>query len=437
MFYSPDNEDLLFSREQEIDIRCQVGLRAVNLDWTLARNTFANPFAFGKSEGLSANRFRITIPTERLYPGFYDLKVFSDIGTSSPVKGVCTFGVRAEDMPVRDTRPADFRAFWDAAMGGLEKIARDPREGAMQRFSSSEINDYNERFACLPPDYDPDGHSVENVESCKVDFAGPDGGRVYGWLAKPEGSGPFPAMLVLPGAGFVGRPRPLEHARHGYLALDIQAHGQDIDPPEHPRIPGYYEDFTYAPIGCYYFYNVYLRAAQAVDYLANRPDVDPSRIVVVGGSQGGRLGIVLAGLDRRVSAVVSCIINSPNQPYIEWAETSKDNSSIDGMDSALPPHPGDSASGRCLPYYDPMNFAPDIRCPVLMNAGLIDQVAPPSSVWAVYNRLGTPDKQIVPLPGLAHDWSASFDRLAWQWLRQIGSGGRPEDAVPMAQSSQF
>ena len=53
---------------------------------------------------------------------------------------------------------------------------------------------------------------------------------------------------------------------------------------------------------------------------------------------------------------------------------------------------------------------------MLMNGGLIDPVSPPFSVWAVYNRLATKDKTIVPLPGLAHDWSAEFDRFAWRWL---------------------
>ena len=51
-----------------------------------------------------------------------------------------------------------------------------------------------------------------------------------------------------------------------------------------------------------------------------------------------------------------------------------------------------------------------------MNAGLIDPISPPYSVWAAYNRVGSTDKQIVPLPGLGHDWSAEFDRRAWRWL---------------------
>jgi cephalosporin-C deacetylase-like acetyl esterase len=188
-------------------------------------------------------------------------------------------------MAVADTRPADFKAFWDSAKAKLAKIPLDAKEGPMQTLGPKEINDYNLTSACLPPDYDPDGHRAEQVESCKVDFAGPDGGRVYGWLARPAGKGPFPAMLVLPGAGFAARSRTLEHARHGYVTL-----------------------------------------------------------------------------------------------------------------------------------VDPMNYAPDIHCPVLMNAGLIDPVSPPYGVWAVYNRLGTTAKEIVDLDGHAHDWSAEFDRRAWRWL---------------------
>jgi cephalosporin-C deacetylase len=72
-----------------------------------------------------------------------------------------------------------------------------------------------------------------------------------------------------------------------------------------------------------------------------------------------------------------------------------------------------------------MNFAPDIKCPVLMNGGLIDPVSPPYGVWAVYNRLGTRQKEIVPLPGHAHDWSAEFDRSAWRWLDSVLSEKRP------------
>jgi len=444
-FYSPQSADLLFdptmlgAGQSSLTFICQAGLRSVGMTWTLHRNMIDKPFRKGKAEALPANRFRIRIVPEGLPAGFYDLKVVLDTGMATedpkqkrPVTGMCVFGWRAANMAIRETRPADFRAFWDRAKAKLADIPLAPRdETPMEKFDRIGIDAYNLKHACLPADYDPEGHKVEEVESCKISFAGPDGGRVYAWLAKPKGKGPFPAMLVLPGGGLAARPRPLEHARHGYLAIDIQIHGQDVDLPRYPELPGYFSDYRFEPAEAYYYYNVHLRAVQAVNYLVSRPDVDRKRIVAVGGSQGGRLGIVLAGLDRRMAAVVSAIPNASNYPCLHWVARCngldkpwdnpslpkfKDRVKSDGMDLTGAPPAVTDPDGRCLAYYDPMNFAPDIRCPVLMNAGLIDPVSPPLSLWSAYNRLPARNRTIIPLPGSAHDWSAEFDRRAWRWL---------------------
>ncbi|MGA2618841.1 MAG: acetylxylan esterase [Thermoguttaceae bacterium] len=447
-FHSPQSADMLFDRaslgsgQSSLEFVCQAGLRSVGLTWTLHRNMVAKPFRSGQAQPLPANRFCMRIVPEGLPPGFYDLKVVLDTGMQTidpkderPVRGVCVFGWRAAEMAVQDSRPADFKAFWERAKARLAAIPLDVRnETPMQSFNRAGINAYNLKSACLPADYDPQGHKVEEVESCKISFAGPDGGRVYAWLAKPKGAGPFPAMLVLPGAGFTARPRPLEHARHGYLAIDVQIHGQDVDLPKYPTLPGYYDGFQFEPPEAYYYYNVHLRVVQVVNYLASRPDVDARRIVAVGGSQGGRLSIVVAGLDRRIAAAVAAIANSPNYPHLHWVARCngldkpwdypldpklKDRIKSDGMDLAGQPPAVTDPDGRCFAYYDPMNFAPDIRCPVLMNAGMIDPASPPFSVWAVYNRLASRHKALIPQPGLAHDWSAEFDRRAWHWLEKL------------------
>jgi cephalosporin-C deacetylase-like acetyl esterase len=422
-FYSPQSAQMLFTADAQIEIICQAGLRALALRWTLHRNMLQAPFRTGTAEALPANRFRITLDTTGLLPGFYDLRVVLDTGVDNaeqtplerrPVRGLCTFGWQADEMAFADTRPADFAAFWQTAKATLSDMALDAREAPLERFGPEAINAYNVTSACLPPDYDPAGHRTETVESGKVDFAGP-GGRLYGWLAKPIGDGPFPAMLVLPGAGINARPRPLEHARHGYVALDLQLHGQDVDLETYPQLPGYYDGHVYDPPTAFYYYLVHLRCVQAVSYLASRSDVDPTRIVVVGGSQGGRLTVVTAGLDPRVAAGVAAIPHFGHQAYLHWAETASD----DGMAVTGPPPVVDTPTDRGLAYYDPLNFAPDVRCPMLCNVGLIDHVSPPSSVWPVYQRLGSAVKEIVPLDGLGHDWSAEFDRYAWRWLDDV------------------
>lgn len=437
-FHSPQADDLLFAGPGPIAITCQTGLRAVGLRWSLHRNMIAKPFRSGRAEALLANRFRIAVDPAGLHPGFYDLRVELDSGTPAggerlaqrPVHGVCTFGWRAADMAIARSRPAGFAAFWAAAIASLRAIPHDARLGPMQSFDAAAIAAYNAASACLPPDPDPEGCRTATVESCAVSLAGPAGGRIHGWLAKPPGPGPFPAMLVLPGAGFAARPRPLEHARHGYLALDIQIHGQEADLPRYPAIPGYHDGQVHEPVEAHYFYDVHRRCLQALDWLASRPDVDPRRIVVVGGSQGGRLAIVLAGLDRRIAAAVPAIANSPDVPWLRWVARTNGLSDLggrpdpallpgDGMDLAGAPPVIDDARGRCLAHYDPVNFAEDIRCPVLFNAGLIDPVSPPSSVFAAFNRVPGPDKTMLALDGLGHDWCAEFDRRAYRWLDRV------------------
>ena len=71
-----------------------------------------------------------------------------------------------------------------------------------------------------------------------------------------------------------------------------------------------------------------------------------------------------------------------------------------------------------------MHFAPDIKCPVMMNMGLIDPVSPAYAVWAVYKRLGTENKKMVIIDGHGHDWSAEFDRQAWRWLAEQHAKGK-------------
>lgn len=438
-FRSAQSDQLLFTSGPQIDLVCQVNLRTVGLRWTLHRNMIEKPFRSGTAEPLLAERFAIAIDTAGLIPGFYDLRVVvdssptkddKDVIVRRPTVGICTFGWKVAEMAVTETRPADFATFWAKARAQIDAVPLAAIEAPLQAFGPAEINAYNLASACLPEDFDPAGHRSERVESGKVSFAGPDGGRVYGWLAKPEGAGPFPAMLVLPGAGINPRPRPLEHARHGYVALDLQVHGLDVDLEKYPVLPGYFDHFVTEPIDGYYYYKVHQRCLQAITYLRSRKDVDPTRIVVVGGSQGGRLSSIMAGLDPRVRAAVPAIAHFANQPYVRWAahcngfddDNKKTLPTSDGMaDAGASPLRGD-AYERCVAYYDPMNFAPDIRCPMLFNAGLIDGVSPPAGVFAIFNRIPGAAKSMIVLDGKGHDWCAEFDRRAFRWLDRVFAG---------------
>lgn len=458
-FYNNENCDFMFrDGGEKIEIKCQAGTRtASGLSWSLHHNQLTKPFLEGRADALPGNLFRIEIPTTGLKPGFYDVRVkleglgydtlalFHDVRNGKAQKtqltGVCTFGWKPDEMPIvneADYRPGDFDAFWAAVMDEYRAIPLDLKvEDEPRVFKGAEIDRYNMESACLPPNFDPQGVKYDEVVSCKVSFVGPDGGRVYGWLARPRAEGKFPALVVYPGAGTGGRPRPLDHARHGYVALDVQVHGLDVECDGKAKYPWYnmphkmYPDEMPPPKNLVW-YNIYRRAVRAIDAIAAQPSVDVSRIAICGGSQGGRLSIVVASLDNRVKAAIPCIANSPNLPHLYW--TKKCNAQRIWWAKAPMQDPLCEASDgtenygdflrsftpemRKLAYFDPINFAPNAKCAAYFNGGLVDPVSPAYSTYAAFLRWGGKDKTFIAVPNHGHDWWASFDRDAYRWLEK-------------------
>ena len=459
-FFNRENCDFMFKDGgDKVEIWCQSGVRtASGLSWSLHHNQVKKPFCEGMAEAFPGNLFRIELQTKDLKPCFYDVRVkieglgyekislFYDAKKLKETKedpvGVCTFGWKMDEMPIvseKDYRPADFDAFWKSAMDEYRAIPLDLRiESEMKVFKGEEIDRYNMESACLPPNFDPEGAKFNEVVSYKVSFAGPDGGRVYAWVARPKAEGVYPALLVYPGAGTGGRPRPLDHARHGYVAMDVQVHGLDVDCDGKARYPWYnaphnsYSEEIPSPKALVW-YNLYRRAVRAVDALAAIPCVDVNRIAICGGSQGGRLSIVVASLDSRVKAAIPCIANSPNLPHLYWVRKCnamkewwakapvKDPLSkpVDGTENYGTFEVAQTPQMKMLAYIDPINFAPCAKCPVYFNGGLVDPVSPAYSTYAAYLRWGGKDKTFIAVPNHGHDWWAAFDRNAYRWLDKI------------------
>jgi dienelactone hydrolase len=124
-----------------------------------------------------------------------------------------------------------------------------------------------------------------------------DGIDLSAWYLPPSGppsapSAPGAAVVVLHGAGST-KASALDQAavavRHGYavLLLDARGHG---DSGGRAMDWGWYGDAD---------------VAAAVTYLQSLPQVDPTRIAVLGLSMGGEEAIGAAGADPRVRAVVA------------------------------------------------------------------------------------------------------------------------------------
>src|SRR5262249_46726787 len=138
-----------------------------------------------------------------------------------------------------------------------------------------------------------------------------------------------------------------------------------------------------------------------VDFLLGREEVDSSRIGVTGSSQGGALTIVTAAMRPAIACAAA------GAPYL-----------CGFMDAASPthsyPYPGINDYLRLAPaaegqvrdtvaYFDGINFAPSIRCPIIVNIGLRDDVCPPETGYAVYEAVGSAQKRLYTYEDCAHD----------------------------------
>ena len=63
----------------------------------------------------------------------------------------------------------------------------------------------------------------------------------------------------------------------------------------------------------------------------------------------------------------------------------------------------ESAVRRTLDYFDGINFAPKIRCPIIVNIGLKDDICAPETGYAFFRAIGSADKKLYAYEDCGHD----------------------------------
>lgn len=74
---------------------------------------------------------------------------------------------------------------------------------------------------------------------------------------------------------------------------------------------------------------------------------------------------------------------------------------------------------RTLSYFDGMNLAGRITCPVLMNVGLQDVVCPPSTIYAAFNHLASTEKEMKVFPYNGHEGNPNHLLHKLHWARRL------------------
>jgi cephalosporin-C deacetylase len=274
-------------------------------------------------------------------------------------------------------RPADFDAFWD---GVQQQAAAMP----------------------LDPEIVPDPlRTSADIEVFQVFYTSIDDVRIAAWYCRPtRRAARTPALLFLPGYQ-MDPPIPKEWARKGYIALSVAPRGKLRSNRQFN--PGYPNLLTYNLVDrhTYAYRGFYVDAWRGIDFLLSRPEVAPDRIGVTGSSQGGGLTITTAAMRSQVCAAAA---GAPYLCGIMDSITLTHTYPYEEINDYLRLHPDSQQTvADTLAYFDGNNFADKITCPIIVNIGLQDNVCPPETGYALFNKIGARDKQLYTYDGHGHD----------------------------------
>lgn len=288
----------------------------------------------------------------------------------------------AEAYGTTTRRPADFDQFWE---GVLADAARIPLNATVE---------------AVPL------RSTDEVEVFEVHYDSLDHVRIACWYCLPrKRSGPLPAIIHVP--GYVSEPlMPKATAAKGYAALSVAPRGKLRSNQQfNPGYPGLLTH-NMTDRNTYSYRGFYVDAVRAVDFLLGRPEVDSSRIGVTGSSQGGALTLVTSALRPEIRCAAA------GAPYLcGFMDSAHLTHSYpyEEINDYLRLHPEREEQVRqTLEYFDGINFAPRIECPIIVNIGLQDDVCPPETGFAVFRAIGSKNKQLYPYDNCMHDAGSAW-----------------------------
>ena len=280
----------------------------------------------------------------------------------------------------------------------------------------------------LDPVFEKVDLGLDVFETYDATFSGFGGHRVKGWYIKPAGRVVSRCVVKFIGYGG-GRDLPQQHllwpaTGRAVLVVDTRGQGSTWSVSDTPdpvgsdaAHPGY---MTRGILNrdSYFYRRVFTDGVRGVEAARARSEIDPDRIAVGGGSQGGGISIAVAGLDPRVFAVM------PDVPFLCDFPRAVGLASRDPYGEIvryLTAHRAKVAQAfGTLNYFDGVHFAGRTKAHALYSAAMMDDICPPSTVYAAFNAHAGP-KAIETYRFNNHEGGGTLqEQRQVAWLKQLG-----------------
>ena len=278
-------------------------------------------------------------------------------------------------------KPQDFDRYWDESLAELDAVKPEISLTPSREFSAP------------------------NAECLDLCFTGVGGARIHAKVLRPKvRRGDSPAVIQFHGYhGSSGKwYTRLAYVNAGFTVAALDCRGQYGDSEDNLQnlgitVQGHIirglDDAD--PKKLLYRHN-YLDTVELVRIIMGLDGVDPGRIGITGGSQGGGLSYACAALEPRVNRCVSVYPFLSDFRRVWEMDLAKGayQELVDYLRWRDPLHEREEEFFTRLGYIDIQNLAPRITCKFRMFTGLMDTTCPPSTQFAAYNKVASADKQV-------------------------------------------
>jgi cephalosporin-C deacetylase len=303
----------------------------------------------------------------------------------------------------RNPRPADHDAYWERALGELEALD-------------------------LRPELRPAEFYSPFADCFDLWFKGVGDVRIYSKYVRPKKiGGKIPALLKFHGysanAGDWFHLLPYAAAGMAIAAMDARGQGglsEDAGGVRGNTLHGHIIRGLEEGPDKLLFRDIFLDTAALAKVLAGFEEVDGQRMGAFGGSQGGGLTAACAALYPALKKA------APIHPFLCDYRRVWEMDLARGAYQELqdyfrrfdPRHEREEEIFTTLGYVDLQFLAKRIKAEVLMFTGLMDTTCPPSSQFAMYNKI-TARKNVLFYPDFGHEGMPDVEDLMFKFFASL------------------